>query len=227
VRFNYKVFVLFIASTVIFAAPTSTYAVTSLQEYEGLISRSMTNLSNVPEKATFVITSSQGDSVTRGSVLTDPIDRKSTGVFTVTVPGIPPVTIKNVQMGRTDYSYMNGRLAEKLRSPIAEPMGKSENFFTYMSGVRQISGISYHRETLEGLSGVVDRQNYSIFQSDVSGVSLPQVEARTPVKKADVKIYFNPENGRVHEINIIQYCYQDGVSYTVNETETIKYLTAK
>ena len=198
------------------------YGVTPLQEYEVLISDSINTLSNVPIKASFLIQDSQGSSTTQGVVETDPVDKKSTGIFTISGKYQPTITIKNITVGDTEYSYMNGNLIKKMAVPISHPMKKSENYFSYMTNIRGISGINFHGHELSGLSGVVTGKNFSMFDSKISGVPISQ--GSEPVKSANVRIYFNPDNGRVHQINMVDNCYQAGVSYKVYETEKIAYL---
>ncbi len=200
----------------------SAYAITPLQEYEGLISDSMNTLSNVPIKESFLIQDSQGSSTTQGVVETDPVDKKSTGIFTISGKYQPTITIKNITVGDTEYSYMNGNLIKKMAVPISHHTTNSENFFSYMTNIRGIRGINFHGHVLSGLSGVVAGRNFSAFNSKVSGVPTSQVS--DPVKSADVRIYFNPANGRVHQINMVDNCYQAGVSYKVYQTEKIAYL---
>ena len=198
------------------------YGATPLQEYERLVSDSMNALSNVPIKASFLIQDSQGSSTTQGVVETEPVDKKSTGIFTISGKYQPTITIKNVIIGGTEYSYMNGNLVKKMAVPISPPIKRSENFFSYMTNIHGIRGISVRGKESSGLSGVVTGKNFSAFDSKVSGVPISQVSE--PVKSADVRIYFNPDNGRVYQINMVDNCHQAGVFYKVYETEKIAYL---
>jgi hypothetical protein len=170
----------------------------------------------------FLIQESQGSSTTKGVVETDPVDKKSTGIFTISGKYQPTITIINITVGDTEYSYMNGNLIKKMAVSISHPMKNSKNFFSYMTNIRGIRGISFHGHELSGLSGAVTGRNFSAFDSKVSGVPVSQLSE--PVKSADVKIYFNPVNGRVHQINMVDNCYQAGVSYKIYETEKIAYL---
>lgn len=202
--------------------PATVYGVTPLQEYEKLVSGSMNALSNVPIKENILIQDSQGSSNTKGVVETDPIDKKITSIFTISGEYQPTITIKNVIIGDTEYSYMNGNLIKKWQHLSSPSTRKSENYFSFMTNIHEIRGISDRGQELSGLSGVVTGRNFSAFDSEVSGIPISQVSE--PVKSANVRIYFNPENGRVYQINMVDNCYQAGVFYKVYETEKIAYL---
>lgn len=101
--------------------PATVYGVTPLQEYEKLVSGSMNALCNVPIKENILIQDSQGSSTTKGVVETDPIDKKITSIFTISGEYQPTITIKNVIIGDTEYSYMNGNLIKKWQHLSAHP----------------------------------------------------------------------------------------------------------
>ena len=225
-RLKHKIiFVAIIAIPQIF--PCMAQALTNhgaVAEYEHLMINALNRLPTVPVHTTLIITNSLGNSTVRGTVDIDPIDRKMESDFVASGPYQPTMTIKNIEIDGTGYSYLNGKLMETRPYPFRIPT-KGDILASYIQDVREIKSVTFDGKELKGLYGVVEKNGVEKFESTVSGLSVGQILQRGGpiIQRMVFRIYFNPTTDHIHIIKLVEDCVQSGHAYQVNETEKIYY----